>query len=93
MLTGTISTGLALVKAVDPEFRSNTTDNLVVGSATAILFGAPLLVILNVPIVGYVQNQPIMYLYTFLLLLGYFAVVLSALLLRTRRVRIRSRSD
>src|SRR5690606_10605777 len=27
MLTGTISTGMALVKAVDPQFRSDVTDN------------------------------------------------------------------
>src|SRR5699024_10899176 len=66
MLTGTISTGMALVKAVDPRFQSNTTENLVMGSGTAIMFGFPLLLLLNVPVVGFVQNQPIMYVYTFL---------------------------
>lgn len=85
MLTGTISTGLALVKAVDPKFQSNTTDNLVMGSATAIMFGFPLLLILNIPIVGYLQNQPMMYLYTFAALFVYFIILLGLLLYRSRK--------
>jgi ESS family glutamate:Na+ symporter len=87
MLTGTISTGLALVKAVDPTFRSNTTENLVLGSASAIAIGAPLLLILNIPVVGWVQGQPIMYLYTMLILVVYFAVLTAVLAYRTRRNR------
>ncbi|MBW4839322.1 MAG: S-layer homology domain-containing protein, partial [Paenibacillaceae bacterium] len=85
MLTGTISTGLALVKAVDPKFQSNTTDNLVMGSATAIMFGFPLLLILNIPIVGYLQQQPVMYIYTFAALFLYFAILLGILLYRSRK--------
>lgn len=85
MLTGTISTGLALVKAVDPKFQTNTTENLVVGSASAILFGAPLLLVLNIPVIGWVQQQPIMYFYTFIILIIYFAALLGLLLYRTRR--------
>jgi ESS family glutamate:Na+ symporter len=85
MLTGTISTGLALVKAVDPKFRSNTTENLVVGSASAIAFGFPLMLVLNIPVLGWVNGQPIMYWYTLLLLVGYFAVLVGLLLYRTRR--------
>ncbi|UOQ87358.1 sodium/glutamate symporter [Gracilibacillus salinarum] len=85
MQTGTISTGMALVKAVDPKFRSNTTDNLVMGSGTALLFGFPLLLILNIPVVGYVQNQPIMYVYTMLALIIYFAALLGGILWRTRK--------
>jgi len=85
MLTGTISTGLALVKAVDPKFQSNTTENLVVGSASAILFGFPLLLVLNIPMVGFTQNQPILYLYTLGILIVYFAALLGVLLYRTRK--------
>ncbi|WP_208592144.1 sodium/glutamate symporter [Gracilibacillus suaedae] len=85
MQTGTISTGMALVKAVDPKFQSNTTDNLVMGSGTALLFGFPLLLILNIPVVGYVQDQPIMYLYTMIALVFYFAALLTGLLWRVRK--------
>ncbi|SHG50408.1 sodium/glutamate symporter [Ornithinibacillus halophilus] len=85
MSTGTISTGMALVKAVDPDFKSNTTDNLVMGSATAIMFGFPLLLLLNVPVVGLIENKPIMYGYTLIALILYFAALLGALLYRTRK--------
>lgn len=85
MLTGTISTGMALVKAVDPRFQSNTTDNLVMGSGTALLFGSPLLLVLNIPVVGWVQDQPIMYVYTMLLLVLYFAALLGSLLWKIKR--------
>ena len=85
MLTGTISTGMALVKAVDPRFQSNTPDNLVMGSATAIIFGFVLLLILNIPVVGYVQNQPIIYVYTFVALLLYFGVLLGVLFYRASK--------
>lgn len=85
MQTGTISTGMALVKAVDPGFQSSTAENLVMGSASAMMFGVPLLLLLNVPVVGYVQNEPIMYLYTLLALLAYFVVLIGVLLYRTRK--------
>lgn len=87
MLTGTISTGMALVKAVDPEFRSNTTDNLVMGSATAIMFGFPLLFLLNVPIVGFIEDQHTLYFYTFIGLVIYFMILLSMMLLSARKKR------
>ncbi|TFB14629.1 S-layer homology domain-containing protein [Filobacillus milosensis] len=85
MQTGTISTGMALVKAVDPHFQSNTTENLVMGSGTALMFGFPLLLLLNVPVVGYVQGTPMLYIYSFLGLVAYFLVLLIALWFRTKR--------
>ncbi|WP_279401466.1 S-layer homology domain-containing protein [Piscibacillus salipiscarius] len=84
MQTGTISTGMALVKAVDPYFKTNTADNLVMGSGTALLFGFPLLILLNVPVVGYIQGNSIMYLYTLGGLILYFILLAGALLFRTR---------
>lgn len=85
MLTGTISTGMALIKGVDPKFQSSATDNLVMGSATAITFGFPLLLLLNIPIVGFIEARPIMYLYTLLGLVIYFIVLMGALVFRTRK--------
>ena len=60
-------------------FRSNTTENLVVGSASAIAFGFPLLLVLNIPVIGWVNDQPAMYGYTMMALVGYFAVLLGLL--------------
>ncbi len=43
MLTGTVSTGILLLREVDPHYSSPATLNLVSGSSFAILFGAPML--------------------------------------------------
>ncbi|MFZ7134200.1 MAG: sodium:glutamate symporter [Eubacteriales bacterium] len=79
MLTGTISTGLALLKEVDPHFSTQVAENLVLGSAVGLFFGLPLMMILNIPIMGYINNDPVMYLYTMAALIAYF-ILLSIIL-------------
>jgi glutamate:Na+ symporter, ESS family len=81
MLTGTISTGLALLKEVDTGFKTQVAENLVLGSAAGLALGFPLLIILNIPAVGYVKNDPIMYLYT-LLALGLYLIFLLVFMFR-----------
>lgn len=44
MMTGTISSGILLLREIDPNMKTPAANNLVVGSTFAILFGAPLLV-------------------------------------------------
>jgi ESS family glutamate:Na+ symporter len=44
-LTGTVSEGIALLREVDPEFETPASDDLVSGSSTAVMFGAPILLI------------------------------------------------
>lgn len=85
MQTGTLSTGLALLKEVDPNFDTSVTDNLVMGSATAMFFGFPLMILLSLPIIGYTTNQPIMYLYTIFGFLVYLGILY--LILYKNRVR------
>ncbi len=76
MLTGTISTGLALLREVDPHFKSDAARNLVFGSGTALLFGFPLMLLLNVPTLGFKNGNPVMYLYTMIGLVVYFIFLL-----------------
>ena len=78
-LTGIVSTGLALVKEIDPDFESSATKNLVLGSGAGLFVGLPLMLLLNVPITGYVAHKPIMYLYTMIGLIIYF-IILSILM-------------
>ncbi len=47
MMTGTIGSGVLLLREIDPEFRTPAANNLVVGSSYAILFGAPLLILVT----------------------------------------------
>lgn len=48
MLTGTISSGMLLLREIDPEFETPAANNLLYGSTTAILFGAPILVLIGI---------------------------------------------
>lgn len=72
MLTGTISSGVLLLREIDPNFRTPAANNLLTGSSFAILFGIPMLLL-----IGMAPESPtmlflsvaIMIVYMFLLLL------------------------
>lgn len=48
-MTGTISSGLALVRVTDPEFKTPIAQDLGLGSGVALMFGFPLLLVINMP--------------------------------------------
>lgn len=47
MLTGTLSSGILLLREIDPEMRTPAANNLVIGSSFGIIFGAPMLVLVS----------------------------------------------
>lgn len=47
MLTGTISSGVLLLREIDPQLETPAANNLVVGSSFGILLGAPVLVLVG----------------------------------------------
>lgn len=47
MLTGTISSGILPLRQIDPEFKTPAADQLLIGSGTGIIFGAPLLIMIG----------------------------------------------
>lgn len=47
MLTGTASTGMILLREIDPNFETPAADNLVLQQIPAIAFGAPLLLLMS----------------------------------------------
>lgn len=47
MLTGTISSGVLLLREIDPEFKTPASNNLILGSSWGIAFGFPLLLLVN----------------------------------------------
>ena len=55
MLTGTISSGILLLREIDPELSTPAANNLVVGSSFGILLGAPVLIL-----VGLAAKNPLM---------------------------------
>jgi len=65
MWTGTLTTGIALLREVDPYSKTRVSENLVLGSGFAIFVGFPLMFILALPLHGYKMNQPIYYFWAF----------------------------
>jgi ESS family glutamate:Na+ symporter len=58
-ITGTLTTGMALLRIIDPELRGSTANNTVRGATGAVLLGAPLLlVIMPLPTTGFPTDFP-----------------------------------
>ncbi len=72
MLTGTISSGILLLREIDPQFKTPAANNLVTGSSFAILFGAPMLLLIGIA----PQSAEMTF-----LVLGLLVVYLAALML------------
>ena len=69
--TGTLSTGMALLRTVDPTFRTKVADTMVLASGLSLFLAFPLLLILNLPVVAFVEDQPVIYFYALAALVGY----------------------
>ena len=48
--TGTVSSGLALIRIVDPGYVTPVAQDQVLGSGTALVLGFPLLLLINLPL-------------------------------------------
>ena len=70
MLTGTISSGVLLLREVDPQLSTPAANNLVVGSSFGILLGAPVLIL-----VGLAAKSPAMCFVTLGLALAYLLIL------------------
>ncbi|MCF7803388.1 MAG: sodium:glutamate symporter [Candidatus Marinimicrobia bacterium] len=73
-MTGTINSGLVLVRVTDPEFRTPVAEDLVYGSGVALLTGFPLLIVLNVPM-NVFGNSLFGYWVTLGILIGYLGLI------------------
>jgi glutamate:Na+ symporter, ESS family len=86
MLTGVASTGLALLKGIDPNLDTPVAEEMVLGSGTAISMALPLFAILFIPILTY--GSPNELLWNWIAVLGcltYTVVFAIILMIRTRR--------
>lgn len=85
MLTGTASTGLALLKGVDPDYESPVAEEMVVGSGTAISMALPLFALLAFPTIAIRNDQYFWNLIAIGVLVVYFIILLSVLLFINRK--------
>lgn len=75
MMTGTISSGVLLLREIDPDLSTPAANNLITGSSVGILFGAPVLVL-----VGMAPRSDTMCWVTLLLAAAYLALLLLVIL-------------
>ncbi len=73
-MTGTINSGLVLVRVTDPEFDTPVAEDLVYGSGVALIFGFPLLIVLNLPMTVF-RNTLSGYWITLGILVGYLLIL------------------
>ena len=70
MLTGTASTGMILLREIDPKFQTPAANNLIMQSVPAMAFGFPMLLL-----AGYAAGGMTASLITLAALVGLFAVM------------------
>ncbi|MEG2002144.1 MAG: sodium:glutamate symporter [Clostridia bacterium] len=80
MMTGTMSSGMILIREVDPTFKTPAADALVLGSGTGVLFGFPLLML-----VGLAPKEPLLTFGLIILLFVIFEVALLRKLIFKKR--------
>lgn len=95
MLTGTASTGIALLKGLDRNLETPVAEEIVLGSGTAITMALPLFVILLLPAMGYDVVDGVLIgansnqvLFEYIALFGcllFVGVMIAILLLRSRK--------
>jgi len=86
MLTGVASTGLALLKGIDPNLETPVAEEMVLGSGTAILMALPLFVLLFIPsfTVG-TSNETLFTWITYLGIFLYVGIFAGILIFRSRK--------
>ena len=83
MLTGTASTGIVLLRELDPDFQTPAADNLVYQNFPAMVFGFPMMLLAAVA-----PDRPLM---TLLIMIGFF-IVMNLILFRRQIFRKKTES-
>lgn len=80
MMTGTISSGVLLLRELDPQMETPAANNLVIGSGFAILFGIPLLILVSLA-----PKSLIMTVVTLILLAVYYLILLGIVRIKEKK--------
>ncbi len=73
-MTGTINSGLVLIRVIDPNFKTTAAEDLAYGGGIALFMGFPLLILLNLPMV-YFNNSLAGYWITLGLIIAYLLIL------------------
>ena len=78
LLTGTVSTGLALLRVIDPDYKTPAASDLVLGSGISLFIGFPLLFVINIPALR--QNVKA-YILTDVAIFGYMVIIIVVMII------------
>ena len=92
-LTGTLSTGLALLRAVDPEFKTPAASDYLYASALTFFLVLPLILVSGFPALAHANGNRSLYLITVVVLLLYVVLASAAHALLCRRAGRRAFAD
>lgn len=81
MLTGVASTGLALLKGIDPKLETPVSEEMVLGSGTAISMALPLFVLLFIPTFTEGSANPVLWNWITLIGIILYVIVMDVILL------------
>jgi len=73
-MTGTINSGLVLIRITDPEFKTPAAEDLAFGGGIALFLGFPLLILLNAPM-NFWNNTLSGYWLTFVMMMVYLVIL------------------
>ncbi len=59
LVTGTVASGLALLRVLDPHFETPVAEDLVYAGGVALFTGIPILLLANMPAIGYVAGRTV----------------------------------
>jgi len=91
VMTGTIQSGLVLLRVLDPKYESPISIDLVYAAGFALVLGFPLLFLINAPMTFFGDSLT-GYIYSLMGMIGYALVIAAGLLLMKRRI-VHPKSD
>ncbi|MBT3275978.1 MAG: sodium:glutamate symporter, partial [Spirochaetales bacterium] len=83
--TGTLATGLALLRVIDPDFETPVANDYMPASAIVFLFAIPLILQIHLPAYAYRDGTPGLYWVSIGICLGYIVLVGVAYFLLSRK--------
>jgi len=83
--TGTMPTGLALLRVVDPDFETPVAADYMYAAGIVFLIAIPLILSINLPAYSVVYNQPMLFWFAVLISLGYLVYVFIAYVIVSKK--------
>ena len=83
--TGTMPTGLALLRIIDPDFETPVASDYMYASGITFLLAIPFILSINLPMYSKLNNDPKLFWLAFLISIGYLLFVVIAFFIISRR--------